>query len=52
MRLERSRFVEDDLDDMAAYPRLTDEEKLAGHGMPDGLQVKNVSGNVSDDIPT
>ena len=40
MRLERSRFVEGDLDDMAAYPRLTDEEQLAGHGVPDGLQAQ------------
>jgi len=40
MRLECSRFVEGDLDDMTAYPRLTDEEQLAGHAVPDGLQVK------------
>jgi hypothetical protein len=32
-------FVEGDLDDMAAYPRLTDGEQLVGHGVPDGLQV-------------
>ena len=32
-------FVEGDLDDMAAYPRLTDGEPLVGHGVPDGLQV-------------
>ena len=25
---------------MAAYHRLTDEEQLAGHGVPDGLQIK------------
>jgi hypothetical protein len=31
---------------MAAYPRLTDGEQLAGHGVPDGLQVKNVSGEM------
>ena len=40
MRLELSRFVEGDLDGMTAHLRLTDGEQLAGHGVPDGLQVK------------
>ena len=40
MRLECSRFVEGDLDGMTAHLRLTDGEQLAGHGVPDGLQVK------------
>ncbi len=53
MRLEPSRLVEGDLDDMAAYPRLTDGEPLAGPGEPDGLQVQKMyRENVSDDIPT
>ena len=51
MRLERSRFVEGDLDDTAAHLRFTDAEQLAGHGVPDGSGAKMYQGNVSDDIP-
>ncbi len=40
MRRECSCIVEGDLDDMAAYPRLTDDEQLAGHGVSDGLQAQ------------
>lgn len=46
MRLEPSRLVEGDLDGMAAYPRLTDGEPLAGPGEPDGLQVQKCIGRM------
>ena len=39
-RLECSRLVDHDLDNMAAYLRFTDGEELAGHGVPVGLQVQ------------
>lgn len=51
MRLERSRFVDHDRDNMAAHLRFTDGEQLAGHGVPDGSGEKMYQENVSDDIP-
>lgn len=51
MRLERPRFVEGDLDNMAAHLRFRNGEQLAGHGVPDGSGEKMYQENVSDDIP-
>jgi hypothetical protein len=39
-RLECSRLVDDDLDNIAAHLRFTDGEQLAGHGVPVGLQAQ------------